>query len=164
LVFTVDTTFHSAYEYHPRPTTVTTERCTMRTLSAVVSSLLLLAVIASSPDGSQPVQDDPTHVLELTAGEVPEPARTEAWLDLEGDSGKLTVQMPDGERFTVDCVLTEDDEIKFQLSRIAGDKLVNIQFMGTGSVDEGFEGTFTAMVEAQQRPDMSGTFALVPRK
>jgi hypothetical protein len=66
--------------------------------------------------------------------------------------------------FTAYCVVTEDDEIKFQLSRIAGDKLVNIQFIGTGSVDEGFEGTFTAMVEAEQRPDMSGTFALVPHK
>ena len=102
-------------------------------------------------------------MLELTAGDSPEPARSDVWLAVEGSNGTLTVAMPDGPSLTVECVVTEFDEIKFQWSRIGGDRLANIQFIGTGSVSEGFEGTFTATVDGEHRPDMSGVFALLPR-
>jgi hypothetical protein len=134
----------------------------MKMPSTVTSMLLPLVVVAGAVLGPRSSQDVPTHVLELTAGDAPEPVRGDAWLAVEGNCA-ITVAMPDGEQLTVECVVTEIGEIKFQWSRIGGDRIASVQFVGTGSFEGGFEGNFTAMVDGERRPDMSGVFALVPQ-
>ncbi len=134
----------------------------MKSLSTVVLLSVVHGVFGSALPSAVLAQGDPTHVLELTAGDAPEPARADVWLTIEEETATLTVVMPGGDSVVTECVLTEQNEIKFQLSRVAGDRIANIQFIGAGSVTEGFEGTFTAMVDGEQRPDMSGVFALTP--
>ena len=122
--------------------------------------------ITVAPDGAvledSSDRGDPTHRLALTPAESTEPAYSDVWLAVEGDGATLAVAMPDGTTFVVECVLTAEGEIKFQWSRIGGGRIANIQFIGSGSIDEGFEGTFSAMVDGEPRPDMSGVFAMVP--
>jgi hypothetical protein len=115
----------------------------------------------SAPPGLQ--QEQPTHVLEMTVSGSDEPARIDVLLHTDDGTTWLTIGLPDGSRFTTECFLTEQGDLKFQMSRIANGGLVNVQFIGLERTDGSHEGSFTGMVEGELRPDMSGTFVLSPK-
>lgn len=135
----------------------------MKCVTLMLLSLLPTLGLGREPFSTSQQQDQPTHTLELMIGGSEEPIPSDVRLYAYEETWRLSVTLPDGQRITTDCIMTEQGEIKFQLSRIANGMLANIQFVGAARAEAGFEGSFTAMVDGEVRQDMSGTFALIPK-
>jgi hypothetical protein len=134
-----------------------------RSLGLLIAlSVLLAQSAAQSADPA--TAEEPTHILQLKPDQSDTAIPTDAWFySLEGRT-YLSVRLPDGERVTAEYILTENEAIKFQLTRIAEERLVAIQFVGGGRQEERHQGRFTAFVDGDLREDMSGIFVLSPKQ
>jgi hypothetical protein len=130
----------------------------------VVCGLLLLAVSLHAASATEPAPAfEWTHTLQMRTADASDAIPGEVRLVTADGVTHLTVRLPDDSRYDAECVRSSEGAFKFQLVRIAGGKIVAIQFVGTTSSDGEISGRFTGMVDGELRPDMSGTFALTPR-
>ncbi|MBI3124352.1 MAG: hypothetical protein HYZ10_08100 [Ignavibacteriales bacterium] len=100
-----------------------------------------------------------THNLELLTPNVEKPYILDVSIYSKGSINYIQIQFPD-ELILTEYISTDSAQIKFQTSKISDDKLVTIQFIGSGIIEEQVNGKFTALVDGVLRDDMSGKFVL----
>jgi len=124
---------------------------------------LLVCLILSLPcawlGAESAMESRMTHSLELLTPDASEPVSTEAVLSEKDHRHMITIALPTG-LSTAEYVLVDPNQVKFQFSEIKNDKLLTIQFVGTGDIKGEVKGRFAALVDSAYRPDMSGTFVL----
>ncbi|MEW6194817.1 MAG: hypothetical protein AB1521_06665 [Bacteroidota bacterium] len=99
-----------------------------------------------------------THKLELLTPKVTEPYILDAAIYAKDSVDYIRIQFPD-DLITAEYIV-DSAKIKFQATKISDAKLVTIQFIGSGNIENKIDGTFTALVDCVFRKDMSGNFVL----
>jgi hypothetical protein len=103
-----------------------------------------------------------THYLELLTPNVEKPYVLETSVYAKDSVNYILIRFPD-EIINTEYVIADSAKIKFQTSKISDDKLVTIQFLGTGNIEAKVNGKFIGLVDGVLRNDMSGTFTLIKK-
>jgi hypothetical protein len=106
---------------------------------------------------------NPTHRLELLTPDSDEPGKANVKIYSRSDSQFIKIEFPD-EIFSTGLITPNDSTMKFQLSQIKRDVLVNIQFIGNGNIHKIVVGEFNAYLDFVHRKDMSGKFRIIALK
>ena len=101
-----------------------------------------------------------THTLELLSHESNQPVSTDITIFENNSTKNISVHFPD-DTITTEYIMVEKTHIKFQLCQIKNQKLLTIQFIGTGDLHKEINGNFAALVEGEFRKDMSGTIKII---
>jgi hypothetical protein len=107
-----------------------------------------------------PQDKNVTHNLELLTTNADQPINLDISVYNKENNKYILIQFPDEYVETDYICLDSAQQVKFQISRIRNDKLVNIQFIGNGTINTKVNGKFIALVDGILRDDMSGTFKL----
>jgi hypothetical protein len=128
----------------------------------LVLILIVIPCVLSAQNGEIENQSEIwTHTIELKTPYMEQAAKSNVCFIQDEKKHFIQVEYPDKSIEKTEYILLEDDTIKFQWTAIRRDQLLTIQYIGTGSLKEGFQGIFTALVDGKLREDMSGQFKIV---
>lgn len=132
----------------------------MRHMVNLAAVLLVFAtpVAAWAQEGS--ASEAVPYVLALAVADTMESVNASVTLEPGEGGGKITVVLPGEDPVTTSYLRVAPRQIKFQLSRIANERIAAIQFVGEGDLAGGFAGRFWGFVDGAARPDMSGSFTM----
>ena len=111
--------------------------------------LFILQLILLPLSAQELIQHNgPTHTLQLLAHEANQPVSTNMTIFEKKHIKKITVHFPE-DTITTEYIMVKKTHFKFQLCQIKNQKLLTIQFIGTGDLHKEINGNFTALVEGE---------------
>jgi len=132
----------------------------MRNVINLAALLLVFAVPFAVGDQEGAASEPLPCVLALAVADTLESVNASVTLEPGEGGGRITVVLPSEDPVTTRYILVAPQQIKFQLSRIANERIATIQFVGEGELSGGFAGRFWGFVDGAARPDMSGSFTM----
>lgn len=100
-----------------------------------------------------------THSIELFTQGAEKPYVLDVSVFKKESANYIQIHFPE-EMISTEYFYSDSSKIKFQTSKMSDDKLVSIQFVGQGLIEEKVEGKFASLVDCVLREDMSGKFIL----
>jgi hypothetical protein len=132
----------------------------MRNMVNLAAVLLVFAIPVAAGAQEVAASEAVPCVLALAVADTMESVNADVTLEPGEGGGKITLMLPGDDPFTTSYILVAPRQIKFQLARIANERIATIQFVGEGDLAGGFVGRFWGFVDGVARPDMSGSFTM----